>query len=164
MERWTGGEITVLRANQHLLSPYQLSFVITSRTPQQIAQRLSAKRWSWTVGEISYLISHGAILPDSVIGRKLGRTTDAVKCKKSELGILKMDPTLYERIPVELEPRPRSPRFAEVPVHPDENGHSQVLMMFLSRLDEYDVETLDKVRTALNDAQKGRELIEELAP
>lgn len=124
----------------------------------------------WTESEVAYLIRVGAHDPDSAIGKKLGRTTDAVKCKKSELGILKVDPPEYDRIPFEPEvPRPTivdlatAPRFEDIVAYEgdvtDEQVQSYVIMMFLSRLDEFDMTTLNRLEIAIGQAKRGLELL-----
>ncbi len=117
----------------------------------------------WTEGEISVLIQEGPHVPDSVIGKKLGRTTDAVKSKKSELGILKIDMSLFQRIPIN-EP-PKAPGLTEA----DSWDHdipadsamerNRILFHFLSRLDEFDMETLDMIQDAVDMARRGLQLL-----
>lgn len=115
----------------------------------------------WTEGEISYLFDVGRTVPDSEIGRYLRRTTDAVKSKKSELGILKTDMSRYQRIPIEPE-EPTAPVLTEAEWDSPDNEieRNRVLMLFLSRLDEFDLETLDKIEEALDIARRGRKLLD----
>ncbi len=119
----------------------------------------------WTEGEISILIQDGPHIPDSVIGKQLGRTTDAVKSKKSELGILKTDMSRYQRIPTEPEPA-KAPGLTEADwvdsdgsVIDPETERNRVLFMFLSRLDEFDMETLILIEGAVDSARRGLQLL-----
>lgn len=118
----------------------------------------------WTEGEIRVLISDGPHVPDSAIGKKLGRTTDAVKCKKSELGILKFDTSLYQRIPVGPE-QPKPPGLTEATwdgVIPEDSEveRNRILFHFLSRLDEFDMETLVMIEGAVDIARRGLQLLD----
>ncbi len=114
----------------------------------------------WTDGEITVLIQDGPHIPDSVIGKQLGRTTDAVKSKKSELGILKVDTSLFDRIPV--QPPATAPGLLEAEWEglDDAAERNQVLMMFLSRLDEFDMETLVMIEGAVDMARRGLQLLD----
>ncbi len=115
----------------------------------------------WTEGEISVLVTDGPHVPDSQIAKTLGRTTDAVKSKKSELGILKWDTSLYQRIPVEPE-EATAPGLTEIawegPGIDTDTERNRILMMFLSRLDEFDMETLIKIESAVDIARRGLQL------
>ncbi len=57
----------------------------------------------WTDGEIGVLIAFGRKLPDSRIAQQLGRTVAAVKSKRAEIGLLKLDESTLKlvRIPAE---------------------------------------------------------------
>lgn len=119
----------------------------------------------WTEGEISILIQDGPHIPDSMIGRQLGRTTDAVKSKKSELGILKVDVSRFQRIPIEPE-KAKAPGLTEADwIDTDGSGidpeteRNRVLFMFLSRLDEFDMETLILIEGAVDSARRGLQLL-----
>ena len=119
----------------------------------------------WTEGEITVLIQDGPHVPDSQIAKTLGRTTDAVKSKKSELGILKIDMSRYQRIPIEPE-QPQAPGLTEADwVGSDNSGidpeteRNRVLFMFLSRLDEFDMETLILIEGAVDSARRGLQLL-----
>lgn len=120
----------------------------------------------WTEGEISVLLRYGASRSDQELYDMFlpQRTPSSIKHKRQQIGLLKR-PLYFDRIGetvgevkttgiIDLA-EPHSPTSDEIPsvgLTPAQQ-EAQSLMMFLSRLDEFDSETLDKIQLALDIAR-----------
>lgn len=125
----------------------------------------------WSQGELSVLIRYGSARSDQELYDSFlpHRTPSSIKHKRQRLGIYKR-PAHYDRIATAEETKipgvidlslAHSPTAEDVPVAglTPEQERAQILMMFLSRLDEYPPETLDMIENALEIAHRGWALL-----
>lgn len=95
------------------------------------------------------------------------RTPSSIKHKRQQMGLFKR-PEYFDRIGETEKPMApglidlaHSPSVADIPrtgLSPEQE-RAQILLLFLSRLDEFDADTLEKIEEALEMAKRGLVLL-----